>query len=312
MPVHVMVRAETGGYKPPPFAAIPHDIAADPRLTPVDVRVIAALLYWARDKASAWPCDRSIAARVGRSVSTVQRALRRLQALGLVQREKVPQSDANRTGRILRLRWRLDRGVGHPCQAPRSLPTAEPRSWVTDEGEIKRERERPESGPGPESPSPTAEELELWRGWAEGSNATLARIGRAALATAGGESRGGEAPSPPLPSGVGGAEEIRPEGTKSPEPAASQVREPTGPCAPRPEGPQTPGIAESQAQRPPSPPTFRTTVSGAPRPIGARSPGSMSPKARDADDLAIPWAFVLSGLGDRRSGGSRHPRPQGP
>ena len=89
MPVHVMVRAEPGGCKPPPFAQLPHDIAADPRLTPVDVRVVAALLFWARDKASAWPCDRSIASRVGRSVSTVQRALRRLQALGLVQRDKV-------------------------------------------------------------------------------------------------------------------------------------------------------------------------------------------------------------------------------
>src|SRR4051812_10704900 len=118
MPVHAIVRADPGVCKPPPFAAIPHDIAADPRLTPVDVRVIAALLFWARDKASAWPCDRSIASRVGRSVSTVQRALRRLQALGLVHREKVPQTDANRTGRILRLRWRLDRGVGHGCDTP--------------------------------------------------------------------------------------------------------------------------------------------------------------------------------------------------
>ena len=69
MPVHVMVRAEPGGYKPPPFAQLPHDIAADPRLTPVDVRVIAALLFWARDKPACWPCDASIAARVGRSVS---------------------------------------------------------------------------------------------------------------------------------------------------------------------------------------------------------------------------------------------------
>src|SRR3954447_21327148 len=99
------VRAELGGCKAPPFAQLPHDIAADPRLTPVDVRVIAALLFWARDKASAWPCDASIASRVGRSVSTVQRSLRRLQALGLVGREKVEPCDANRTGRVLRLRW---------------------------------------------------------------------------------------------------------------------------------------------------------------------------------------------------------------
>ena len=87
-----MVRAPSRAVQAPPFAAIPHDIAADPRLTPVDVRVIAALLFWARDKAACWPCDRSIASRVGRSVPTVQRALRRLQALGLVDRDKVEPS----------------------------------------------------------------------------------------------------------------------------------------------------------------------------------------------------------------------------
>jgi hypothetical protein len=95
-----MVRAPLGAVKAPPFAQLPHDLAADPRLAPVDVRVIAALLFWARDKDSCWPCDRSIASRVGRSVSTVQRSLRRLQALGLVDREQVPpvgrQSDRPR------------------------------------------------------------------------------------------------------------------------------------------------------------------------------------------------------------------------
>src|SRR5215218_4095435 len=95
------VRAEPGGCKAPPFAQLPHDIAADPRLTPVDVRVVAALLFWARDKPACWPCDASIASRVGRSVSTVQRALRRLQALGLVHREKVPQTHDHRAGRLL-------------------------------------------------------------------------------------------------------------------------------------------------------------------------------------------------------------------
>src|SRR5919112_3447813 len=110
------VRAELSGCKAPPFAQLPHDIAADPRLTPVDVRVIAALLWWAKDKASAWPCDRSIASRVGRAVATVQRSLRRLQALGLIRRDKVEPSDANRTGRLIRLVWRVD----HPCDTPRS------------------------------------------------------------------------------------------------------------------------------------------------------------------------------------------------
>ena len=117
------VRAEPGGCKPPPFAQLPHDIAADPRLTPVDVRVLLAIVFWARDKAACWPCDASIAARVGRSVSTVQRSLRRLQALGLVQRDQVPQSDANRTGRVLRpgMFWVAAAQFGADI-APRALP----------------------------------------------------------------------------------------------------------------------------------------------------------------------------------------------
>src|SRR4051812_12237949 len=86
-----------------PFAQLPHDIAADPRLDPTDVRVLLALLYWTRGKDHCWPCDRSIGARVGRKRATVQRHLRHLAALGYVTREK---TDANPTGRLLRLPWR--------------------------------------------------------------------------------------------------------------------------------------------------------------------------------------------------------------
>src|SRR3954467_4597123 len=100
------VRAPLAPIKPLPFAPLPHHIAADPRLTPTDVRVLAALLFWARDKASCWPCDASIAGRVGRSVGTVQRSLRRLVRLGVIAREKVPPGDGNRTGRVIRLLWK--------------------------------------------------------------------------------------------------------------------------------------------------------------------------------------------------------------
>ncbi len=307
MPVHVMVRAESGVCKPPPFAQLPHDIAADPRLTPVDVRVIAALLFWARDKAAAWPCDRSIGSRVGRSVQTVQRSLRRLQGLGLIDRERVEPSDANRTGRIIRLRWRV---------TPRSPVSAPPRSSVSDEARSKREKERQPSDSGPESPPPTggngeeegsasAEELELWTSWAQGSNPTLARIGRAALATAG-------VVEPPCPAPIADLDECRPEGPRDHDPTVSQAPRPTGPQAPRPEGTQAPKPVVSRSQGIASPRAFRTTVSGAPRPVGPRASGATSPRARDAGDLAIPWACVLASLGDRRPGGSRHPRPQGP
>jgi hypothetical protein len=328
MPVHVMLRAPNAGDKPLPFAQLPHDIAADPRLTPIDVRVVSALLFWARDKPACWPCDRSIAGRVGRSVSTVQRALRRLQALGLVQRDRVPQTDANRTGRILRLRWRVDRRPGHECPTPRSSVTEPPRSPVTDEeGKNKRERERPGSGPGHGSPTrpagdetgdgpASAEELELWRSWAAGGNHVLAGIGRASLAKAGGACEVGAPPppdeTPPPPSYVAGVQDPRPEGPRNHEPTASEVRGPAVPCAPRPGGAQALGPAASPALRLTIPLHQRPMVSGTSGLSGPRAPGAMSPKVRDAGDLAIPWASVLAGLRDRRLGGSRHPRPQGP
>src|SRR3954462_2756795 len=80
-----------------PFAALPHDIAADPRLTPTDVRVLLALLFWARSSATCWPSDPSIGSRIGRSVGTVQRSLRRLVDLALSER----RPDDNPTGRLI-------------------------------------------------------------------------------------------------------------------------------------------------------------------------------------------------------------------
>ena len=290
MSTFTMVRAEPGGCKAPPFAQLPHDIAADPRLTPVDVRVIAALLFWARDKAACWPCDASIAARVGRSVSTVQRALRRLQALGLVQREQVPQSDANRTGRILRLRWRVDRTPGHGCPALRSSLTADPQSPVTDEGRIERERETAEAGPGPESPSPTAEDLELWRGWAEGSNPTLARIGRAALATAG-------VVEPPCPAPVTEPADYRPEGPEvlgATEPRCQElpVPEPRGTRCERSRGPEVPTSAGPYAPKVPRP-----EVPTSQRPVAPRCP--------------VPSAPIAGGAAVRECRRPQAPRPPG-
>ena len=83
-----------------PFAALPHDIAADPRLTPTDLRVLAALFYFARADASCWPSDEALAARVHRHPGTVRRALRRLEDLGYIRREF---TRANPTGRLIHL-----------------------------------------------------------------------------------------------------------------------------------------------------------------------------------------------------------------
>jgi hypothetical protein len=83
-----------------PFAALPHDIAADPRLSPTDLRVLAALFYFARADASCWPTDEAIAARVHRHPGTVRRALRRLEGLGYLRREVTRE---NHTGRLIHL-----------------------------------------------------------------------------------------------------------------------------------------------------------------------------------------------------------------
>ena len=88
-----------------PYARVPHDIAADPRVSQTDLRVLAALLYYARDTLVCRPCDASIGQRVCRSPGTIQRSLRRLEAIGYIAREAVQPSDENRTGRLIHLLW---------------------------------------------------------------------------------------------------------------------------------------------------------------------------------------------------------------
>src|SRR4051794_26017380 len=85
-----------------PFAKLPHDLAGDPRLLPIDVRLLLALVYFARDKPTCWPSDRTLGERIGRARATVQRRLRHLEKLGLLVREK---TDQNPTGRLLCLAW---------------------------------------------------------------------------------------------------------------------------------------------------------------------------------------------------------------
>ena len=82
-----------------PFAAIPHDIAADPRLSPTDLRVLAALFYFARADASCWPCDNSIAARVHRHPGTARRSLRHLERFAFGLRTETIHMEGHDRGR---------------------------------------------------------------------------------------------------------------------------------------------------------------------------------------------------------------------
>ena len=50
-----------GKPEPPrPYAKLPHDLAADPRLLPIDVRLLLALVFFARDKDHCWPSDATL------------------------------------------------------------------------------------------------------------------------------------------------------------------------------------------------------------------------------------------------------------
>ncbi|MBV8075407.1 MAG: helix-turn-helix domain-containing protein [Planctomycetaceae bacterium] len=101
-----------------PFAALPHDVAADPRLTPTDLRVLAALLYYACSKPTCYPSDAGIADRVHKHPGTVRRCLKRLEDLEYIRREFVTATPANPTGRLIYLLftapdWSRPRGRQH-------------------------------------------------------------------------------------------------------------------------------------------------------------------------------------------------------
>lgn len=114
------------------FAALPHRLVEDVRLSPTDVRVAAALLFWARGKAVCWPGDKAIAARVDRSAGTVQRSLRKLEVAGWIARER---TEANRTGRLIRLTWRIS--AADRQRSSRTAPALDPpRSPARDEEDV--------------------------------------------------------------------------------------------------------------------------------------------------------------------------------
>lgn len=138
--------------QPRPFAAVPHDLAADLRLKPLDVRLAAVLLRYARAKASCWPGVKALAADVGRCERTVQYSLKRLAAVGWI--EFAP--DPNPTGRLIVLTWRK------PVAPPRcNSRTDEPASKAQAVAPECRtgDKEKP-SALGLEGPPPAKQEPE--------------------------------------------------------------------------------------------------------------------------------------------------------
>lgn len=108
-----------------PFAAVPHDLLADRRLTPTDKVIAATLLYWSQAKAACWPSNAAIAERADVTPRSVPRSLDRLEELGYVRRAKDLSKPSQR---VIVIAWQQD-----------SNPVAEsggmtPGSWGDDPG----------------------------------------------------------------------------------------------------------------------------------------------------------------------------------
>jgi hypothetical protein len=109
-----------------PFAALPHAIGSDTRLS-ATARVLAlALLSYARDRDRCHPSNAGLAAYVGCSTATVKRALAELEAAGRIRASYGRPSADNPTGRVIALVWRED-----PATLPEYRPRSAPR--VADE-----------------------------------------------------------------------------------------------------------------------------------------------------------------------------------
>ncbi|WP_435016205.1 helix-turn-helix domain-containing protein [Tundrisphaera sp. TA3] len=150
---------------PLPFAAVPHALAEDARLKPIDLAVARAILKHARADDHAWPSVATLARQVGRTRRTVQFALRRLEGAGWIAAEPA----GNPTGRVLVLTWRRDGGATlgageAPSMAPPPAQAPAPERDVPVTRLKDREparartvsRPRPEPAPIPEPSAPAA------------------------------------------------------------------------------------------------------------------------------------------------------------
>jgi DNA-binding MarR family transcriptional regulator len=234
-----------------PFAAIPHHIAADPRLSPTDLRVLAALLYHARANASCWASDRCLAQRCATapdrgpaSVGTIQRSLKRLEACGHIAREATPET---LTGRRIWLAWRavpLRAGEQTPMRAGEQQ-----RNVIVGEKKEKTkspERSRPEP---PRVPMPAVAQ----------SNPARSVPPVPAMA------QSNPVDGPPLPPTGAGA--VVPAPVAAPEPRTAALEDPVE------RGPLSPHEAVLGG---PTPPPEPPAPEGATLPAGPRSPAKRS------------------------------------
>jgi hypothetical protein len=283
-----------------PFAALPHDLRKDPQLRGQDKAVLlaAALLEYARGKASAWPSNRRLAEDLGCSPRTVQVALAALRRAGWVRVELGADTP---TGRRIVLVWREA-----DC-APSPRPIASHPAQHVAPGERSEEKEnRPssaaccESTPPPAGEKvdpgapPSAEDLERFHAWATGPDPALARFGRAALRLAGADPDADEKNTLTTDEGIRGNPNmpaVEPGPTDQP---ISPIGEKPGEVRARPTTPTT-------AAKPSPPPAYsqgtpraRTTFSPAQRRDRGRGPRQILEGLINVAPAVLPVRAVRS------------------
>src|SRR4051794_11995964 len=164
--------SRAGGYA----AALPIDpgldeILADPPLSSTAKALVTVMIKnWAWYKDHCWPSDRTLAAKVGKSVGHVQRCLHELEQAGRIGRER---TDEVPNGRRIWLLWRRPGGpIGaqRDMTRARGVPTAPARdeqivivNGGTEPEEIRPTPQRPRPEPpvaAPVStPAPALEEV---------------------------------------------------------------------------------------------------------------------------------------------------------
>jgi hypothetical protein len=272
MPSLMNVRPDPAPVKSPlPFAALPHALRRDPRLTARAIVTAAALLEYARDRPSCWPSNARLARDMHCSPRTVRYALAALQAAGWVS---VRHGADNATGRLIVLAWRV-KVVAAPRQ---SVAVGTPAGDCHRMGEGGREEERPSSDAGSMSPPPpagdggddapaTAEELARFHAWADGPNPVMARFGRAALRTAGVDVAAPTPPCPALPESPAG---------KSPESQSGDFPGENRAISPEMESPRKVIVAPSATH-------LRVPAAPSPRPrVASQVPGPAGTTMRKA------------------------------
>jgi DNA-binding MarR family transcriptional regulator len=150
----------TPAPQPTAFVMLPDSIIFDQSLSPMDVRVCAALLTYARtDDPTACPSQELLAERLGCSVDTIQRAEAKLVAAGLMTTKRHRRADGQLGRRVCNLSAileaikaifqaaRLRRGQGAP---PSSASSARPHPRGV------REYSQPKASKVQPTPAPTA------------------------------------------------------------------------------------------------------------------------------------------------------------